>query len=470
MKILIVTDAWHPQVNGVVRTLTMTRDHLRSMGHIVEMITPEAFKTIPCPTYPEIRLAVLPGRKVGSVIQQLKPDFIHIATEGPLGLAARKFAKQNSFLFTTAYHTRFPEYVRSRVMLPLAVTYSFLRWFHGASHLVMAPTQTVIDDLSKWRVGRPVLWPRGVDLDLFKPTERMQTKNKAKKKPVFIYVGRVSVEKNLEAFLSLDLPGEKHVVGDGPAMLALQARFPETVFHGSRQMAELPKFYNDADVFVFPSKTDTFGLVLLEAMGCGLPVAAYPVTGPIDVIGMSGAGALNHDLREACLEALNIDRKLVRAQAEQFSWQAATLIFEKHLVPARSQPGEYHFSDNPHKSNQGVKRVFAAAKNSLSGLSHAFREESAFRQEVFLAVFFVPTALLLPVSALETALMLITIALVLIVELLNSGIEAAVDRISMSNHGLSKRAKDYGSAAVMIALIVCATTHFLFVWRWLFGG
>lgn len=470
MKILIVTDAWHPQVNGVVRTLTMTRDHLRSMGHIVEMITPEAFKTIPCPTYPEIRLAVLPGRKVGSVIQQLKPDFIHIATEGPLGLAARKFAKQNSFLFTTAYHTRFPEYVRSRVRLPLAVTYSFLRWFHGASHLVMAPTQTVIDDLSKWRVGRPVLWPRGVDLDLFKPTERMQTKNKAKKKPVFIYVGRVSVEKNLEAFLSLDLPGEKHVVGDGPAMLALQARFPEAVFHGSRQMAELPKFYNDADVFVFPSKTDTFGLVLLEAMGCGLPVAAYPVTGPIDVIGMSGAGALNHDLREACLEALNIDRKLVRAQAEQFSWQAATLIFEKHLVPARSQPGEYHFSDNPHKSNQGVKRVFAAAKNSLSGLIHAFREESAFRQEVFLAVFFVPTALLLPVSALETALMLITIALVLIVELLNSGIEAAVDRISMSNHGLSKRAKDYGSAAVMIALIVCATTHFLFVWRWLFGG
>ena len=440
------------------------------MGHIVEMITPEAFKTIPCPTYPEIRLAVLPGRKVGSVIQQLKPDFIHIATEGPLGLAARKFAKQNSFLFTTAYHTRFPEYVRSRVRLPLAVTYSFLRWFHGASHLVMAPTQTVIDDLSKWRVGRPVLWPRGVDLDLFKPTERMQTKNKAKKKPVFIYVGRVSVEKNLEAFLSLDLPGEKHVVGDGPAMLALQARFPEAVFHGSRQMAELPKFYNDADVFVFPSKTDTFGLVLLEAMGCGLPVAAYPVTGPIDVIGMSGAGALNHDLRAACLEALNIDRKLVRAHAEQFSWQAATLIFEKHLVQARSQPGEYHFSDNPHKSNQGVKRVFAAAKNSLSGLSHAFREESAFRQEVFLAVFFVPTALLLPVSALETALMLITIALVLIVELLNSGIEAAVDRISMSNHGLSKRAKDYGSAAVMIALIVCATTHFLFVWRWLFGG
>lgn len=470
MKILIVTDAWHPQVNGVVRTLTMTRDHLRSMGHIVEMITPEAFTTIPCPTYPEIRLAVLPGRKVGSVIQQLKPDFIHIATEGPLGLAARKFAKQNSFLFTTAYHTRFPEYVRSRVRLPLAVTYSFLRWFHGASHRVMAPTQTVIDDLSKWRVGRPVLWPRGVDLDLFKPTERPQIQGKAKKKPVFIYVGRVSVEKNLEAFLSLDLPGEKHVVGDGPAMLALQARFPETVFHGSRQMAELPKFYNDADVFVFPSKTDTFGLVLLEAMGCGLPVAAYPVTGPIDVIGMSGAGALNHDLRAACLEALNIDRKLVRAHAEQFSWQAATLIFENHLVQARSQPGEYHFSDNPHKSNQGVKRVFAAAKNSLSGLSHAFREESAFRQEVFLAVCFVPIALLLPVSALETALMLITIALVLIVELLNSGIEAAVDRISMSNHGLSKRAKDYGSAAVMIALIVCATTHFLFVWRWLFGG
>ena len=460
MKIAIVTDAWYPQINGVVRTLTKTREGLEALGHEVLMITPEHFRTVPCPTYPEIRLAVLPGRLVSARLRGFAPDHLHIATEGPLGLAARAYAKRNQLAFTTAYHTRFPEYVRSRIRLPLSWIYAFMRWFHNPGHAVMAPTNAVLEDLETWRVGRPVIWPRGVDLDLFSPAPDARAAPNPNH-PIFINVGRVAVEKNLDAFLSLDLPGEKWVVGGGPALDSLKQRYPDVRFFGPKDMTDLPAIYNQADVFVFPSRTDTFGLVLLEAMACGLPVAAYPVTGPIDVVGTSKAGALDEDLGKACLAALKLSRKTARKHAETFSWTAATDIFAGHLVHSRDPEGGYHIADNPYKDNHGVTRAISAARNSWAGLAFAIREESAFRQELILAAILGPLALWMPATALETGMMLGTLFLVLIVELLNSSVEAAVDRISYSKHGLSKRAKDYGSAAVMLALFLCGATYAL---------
>ncbi len=460
MKIAIVTDAWYPQVNGVVRTLTKTQEGLEAIGHEVLMITPETFWTIPCPTYPEIRLSVFSGRVVSSKLRTFGPDQLHIATEGPLGLAARSYAKRNQLAFTTAYHTRFPEYVRSRVLIPLSWTYAFLRWFHGPGNVVMAPTNAVVNDLKSWRVGNPVIWPRGVDLDLFKPFNDTRAKQKTKN-PIFINVGRVSVEKNLEAFLDLDLPGEKWIVGGGPALKQIKARYPDVTFFGAKEMKDIPEIYSKADVFVFPSRTDTFGLVLLEAMACGLPVAAYPVTGPIDVVGTSKAGVLNEDLGKAAKAALKLSRKVARKHAENFSWEVATQIFARHLVFARPAEDGYHISDNPHKDNHGIIRAVAAARNSWSGLVFAMREESAFRQELFLAVALVPLAIWMPATVVETTIMLASLVLVLIVELLNSSVEAAVDRISYSKHGLSKRAKDYGSAAVMLAIMLCAAIYAL---------
>ncbi|XDZ66051.1 diacylglycerol kinase [Alphaproteobacteria bacterium LSUCC0684] len=453
-KILIVTDAWYPQVNGVVRSLTHTRDALIEMGHDVTMLTPELFRTVPCPTYPEIRLSLMPGSRVASFIHHLSPDIIHIATEGPLGLAARNFARRHGLNFTTAYHTRFPEYVHSRFRIPLSLTYGFLRWFHRPATVVMVPTKTVEEDLKRWRIGTPVLWPRGVDLDLFRPARRRKTNPK----PVFLYVGRVAVEKNIEAFLSLDLDGEKWVVGDGPSLEKLKARYPDAVYFGMKSKEELPEFYRKADVFVFPSRTDTFGLVLLEAMACGLPVAAYPVTGPIDVVGASGAGVLDDDLGAACREALDIARQQVRRHAETFSWQAATSVFAEHLVKTRPDDS-YHIIDNPYKNNTGMKRAFNAARHSISGLRFAITEESAFRQELLLGVPLLVLAFLLPVDLFEQMMMICSVLLVFIVELLNSSIEAAVDRISLSRHDLSRRAKDYGSAAVMMALIFCGIVY-----------
>ena len=460
MKIAIVTDAWYPQINGVVRTLTKTREGLEALGHEVMMITPEPFRTVPCPTYPEIRLSIFPGRVVSAQLRTFGPDHLHIATEGPLGLVARNFARRNQLAFTTAYHTRFPEYVRSRVLVPLSWTYAFLRWFHGPGDAVMAPTNAVVSDLKTWRIGNPVIWPRGVDLDLFKPAEDAKAKADTKH-PVFINVGRVSVEKNLEAFLDLDLPGEKWIVGGGPALEAMKARYPDVTFFGAKDMKDLPEIYNRADVFVFPSRTDTFGLVLLEAMACGLPVAAYPVTGPIDVVGGSKAGVLDEDLGTAAKAALKISRKAARKHAETFSWSAATDIFAAHLVNARTPKDGYHIADNPHKDNHGVTRAIAAARNSWAGLVFAIREESAFRQELLLAAVLAPLALWMPATVVETAMMLASLVLVLIVELLNSSVEAAVDRISFSRHGLSKRAKDYGSAAVMLAIILCGAVYAL---------
>jgi len=330
MKILIVTDAWEPQVNGVVRTLKSTRRELEAMGHQVDFLTPLEFRTLPCPTYPDIRLSLFPRARVDRRIRDFAPDAMHIATEGPLGMAARAHALRNDMPFTTAYHTRFPEYVHARFGIPLSWTYAFLRWFHGSSRAVMAPTPVVVADLQKWRFGNVVLWTRGVDLDVF----RFRRANRLKTHPpIFLYVGRVAVEKNVEAFVDLDLPGSKWVVGDGPALAKIRASHPEVSYLGVLDQQELAEVYASADVFVFPSRTDTFGLVLLEAMACGLPVAAYPVTGPLDVIGDSGGGVLREDLRAACLEALDIDRGTARSVAERFSWRRATEQFESYLHP-----------------------------------------------------------------------------------------------------------------------------------------
>lgn len=334
MKIMVVTDAWDPQVNGVVRTLKNTCKELQALGHMVSLISPQSFRTIPCPTYPDIRLSLFPGRAVFRELDRAAPDALHIATEGPLGMAARAWALRRGFPFTTAYHTRFPEYVRARFAFPLSWTYRFLRWFHGPSQAVMAPTPVVVADLVRYGFKNVVLWGRGVDLEVFKPRS-VQCLNT--QPPIFLYVGRVAVEKNVEAFLQLDLPGSKWVAGAGPAMATIRQRYPQVHFLGVLNQPQLAEVYASADVFVFPSKTDTFGLVLLEALACGCPVAAYPVTGPLDVIGESGAGALQEDLRAACLQALSIPRARARAHAETFSWRASTLQFLSHLSP-RSTP------------------------------------------------------------------------------------------------------------------------------------
>ncbi len=336
MKILIVTDAWEPQVNGVVRTLKSTRRELEKMGHRVDLLTPLEFRTVPCPTYPEIRLSVLPRRGVARRIRDSAPEALHIATEGPLGLAARAYALRHRLPFTTAYHTRFPEYVRARFGLPLSLTYRFLRWFHGRAEAVLVPTRAVKDDLETFgfRPERVVLWSRGVELDLFKPGPSMPHDLA---RPVFLYVGRVAVEKNIEAFLEIDLPGSKWVAGEGPQLARLKARHPGVRFTGVLGQPALASLYNAADVFVFPSRTDTFGLVLLEALACGCPVAAYPVTGPIEVIGNApgdaNGGALDEDLRAAALRALTIDRGRARRHAERYSWEACTRQFVSHLHP-----------------------------------------------------------------------------------------------------------------------------------------
>ena len=336
MKIMIVTDAWEPQVNGVVRTLKNTRKELEALGHQVEFLSPLEFRTLPCPTYPDIRLSLRPGPVVRRRIEAFAPDALHIATEGPLGMAARAHALRYGLAFTTAYHTRFPEYVKARFAIPLSWTYAFLRWFHGPSRAVMAPTPVVVRDLESYGFRNVVLWSRGVDLDIF----RMQDADKLQTEPpIFLYVGRVAVEKNVDAFVSLDLPGSKWVAGDGPALARIKQSHPEVNYLGVLDQAQLAEVYASADVFVFPSKTDTFGLVLLEAMACGCPVAAYPVTGPLDVIGASGAGVLHEDLREACLKALEIPRDIARTRAEMFSWRAASLQFLNQLQPMPERAG-----------------------------------------------------------------------------------------------------------------------------------
>ncbi len=330
MRILIVSDAWHPQVNGVVRTLSTVAQELTAMGHVVDIIGPDRFHTIAMPTYRSIRLAVAPGRKMARLIEAFRPDALHIATEGPLGLAARRWALRHRHRFTTAFHTRFPEYLHARFRLPHAVGYAFLRWFHNAGAAMLVATGTLRRELTDrgFRTVQP--WSRGVDLTRFHPAPAPH----GYAKPVFLYVGRVAVEKNVGAFLSLDLPGTKLVVGDGPARAALARAHPDAVFLGERHGAELAAHYAAADVFVFPSLTDTFGLVLLESLASGTPIAAHPVTGPLDVLDGAppGTGALDTDLRAAALRALGGDRAACRAHAERFSWRACAEAFLANLA------------------------------------------------------------------------------------------------------------------------------------------
>jgi len=330
MRLLIVTDAWSPQVNGVVVTLMNTIEQLQRLGHVVDLITPQEFRTVPTPSYPEIRLALLPGREVARRIEALRPDAIHIATEGPLGLAARRHCVRSQRQFTTAYHTQFPEYVHARCRLPLAITYAWLRHFHAPSSAVMCGTPALLSRLRSRGFDNLVHWSRGVDSSLFSPAPR---EPRTAERPIFLYVGRVAVEKNLEAFCSLDVPGTKWLVGDGPARASLQTRYPDVRFFGTHHGRELAAFYQQADVFVFPSRTDTFGLVLVESLACGTPVAAYPVTGPLDVVTDRSAGVLSENLREAAIAALDCDRDRVRDFSLRFSWEAATRQFAEHMSP-----------------------------------------------------------------------------------------------------------------------------------------
>ncbi len=330
MQILIVTDAWLPQINGVAVTLQNTVRELESMGHRVRLITPLAFRTVPMPTYPEIRLAVRPRREVARMIEEFDPDAIHIATEGPLGLAARRHCLRRQRPFTTAYHTQFPEYVHARCRLPVGLTYAWLRRFHEPAKAVMCGTPEIRHRLAARGFRNTALWSRGVDTELFRPGERTAGPDR---RPVYLYVGRVAVEKNIEAFLSLDLPGTRWVVGDGPARAALERRFPDARFLGFKTGESLAWHYRHADVLVFPSRTDTFGLVLLEAMACGTPVAAFPVTGPRDVVCDPRAGVLSDDLGAAAAAALQLDRDAVHRYALRFSWTAATRQFVANLHP-----------------------------------------------------------------------------------------------------------------------------------------
>lgn len=346
MRIVIATDAWDPQVNGVVMTLRNTRDELRRLGHDVLMVTPQGRRSIPCPSYPEIRLALFAGRSIGKSIDEFQPDCIHIATEGPIGWATRRYCLRHRLPFTTAYHTQFPEYVRARVPIPVAWTVALLRWFHRPSAAIMVPTPTIRQVLEDRGFARVVIWSRGVNVDVFSPTPRH---NFDLPRPIWINVGRIAVEKNIEAFLDLDLPGSKVIIGDGPDRARLMAAYPACHFPGYRFGEELARHLAGADAFVFPSRTDTFGLVMLEALACGTPVAALPVTGPIDVIENGKTGVLDHDLGRAAQGALDIDRASCRRHAETRSWAASTLQFAGHLVP-------YPFAERRRRSLLGRQR------------------------------------------------------------------------------------------------------------------
>ncbi|HQF30931.1 MAG TPA: glycosyltransferase family 1 protein [Hyphomicrobiales bacterium] len=333
MRIALVSDAWAPQVNGVVRTLERLCEELPKLGVEVVPLTPADYRTVPCPTYPEIALSLARPATIARRLDAIAPDHVHIATEGPLGFLARRWAIRNHHRFTTSFHTRFPEYLAARFPVPEALTYAVLRRFHNAAAGCMVSTASFEAELAERGFGNLMRWSRGVDIELFRPRPELQ---RTLKGPVFLYVGRVSVEKNIEAFLALDLPGTKLVVGDGPARAELEARYPDAVFAGAHAGEDLARLYAAADVFVFPSLTDTFGIVLLEALASGLPVAAYPVTGPIDVIDDTGTGVLGADLRTAALGALDISGARCREYATGFTWGHSARMFLDNVMRAHN--------------------------------------------------------------------------------------------------------------------------------------
>ncbi len=356
MRVVTVSDAWEPQVNGVVRTIQATNHELERSGHLVSVIGPRDFVTIPCPGYSGIDLSLLPyrnlARRLAEELKQPGELAIHVATEGPLGVAAARFCRRHRLPFTTAYHTRFPQYLHAMFRVPERWTYAFLRRFHRNATHVMAPTATVERELRDAGINNVARWTRGVDTEVFQPVDPLPL---AVKGPVFLYVGRVSVEKNIEAFLRLDLPGSKVVAGVGPMLEVLKRRFPEVAFVGILDRTQLARLYSAADVFVFPSRTDTFGLVMLEALACGTPVAAYPVQGPLDVLGESTVAVLDQNLQKAALRALRIDRASCRAFALDHNWAAATREFAELQIPIRG-PFELLTSDDDSYMTATAKR------------------------------------------------------------------------------------------------------------------
>jgi glycosyltransferase involved in cell wall biosynthesis len=330
MRILIATDAWHPQVNGVVRTLTSLARSAEALGTDITFLTPEGFPSVGVPTYPGLRVALPNRREIARRIEAATPEAIHIATEGPVGWAVRAYCRRRNLAFTTSYTTRFPEYVSVRTGLPAGVGYAVLRHFHAAASMTMVATPSLRQELSGRGFRKLGFWTRGVDTELFHPHAPAPLDLP---RPIFMTMGRVAVEKNLEAFLSLDLPGSKVVVGDGPQKAMLQQKYPNATFLGEKKGEDLTAHLAAADVFVFPSLTDTFGVVQLEALACGTPVAAFPVTGPKDVIADHPIGAIDDDLRSACLRALSMSREACRNFALQRSWHNSARQFIGNLAP-----------------------------------------------------------------------------------------------------------------------------------------
>jgi glycosyltransferase involved in cell wall biosynthesis len=333
MRIALVTDAWQPQTNGVVTTLRRTAEEL-AREHELHLVTPDGMPSLPCPSYPEIRLALPDFRGIARRLDAFRPEAVHLATEGPLGWTVRAYCAARGLAFTSSYHTQFPEYVRARWPIPLAAGYGYMRAFHGPAVHTLVGTEDLRKRLHVRGFTGLRLWSRGVDAQLFQPRG---VRFFDLPRPIMLYAGRVAVEKNLEAFLALDLPGSKVVVGDGPALADLRRRFPATHFAGYRYGEDLARHIAAADVFVFPSRTDTFGLVMLEAMACGVPVAAFPVTGPLDVVVHGRTGSLREDLARAVREALALDRSACRDSAERHTWQAATQQFLDALVCVHSR-------------------------------------------------------------------------------------------------------------------------------------
>jgi glycosyltransferase involved in cell wall biosynthesis len=332
MRILIATDAWRPQVNGVVHTLEATAQAAKSLGAEVSFLTAEGFPTVALPSYPGIRIALPRAREIARRISAVRPDAVHIATEGPIGYFARRVCLARRLPFTTSLHTRFADYLAARWPVPQNWTWAWMRWFHNAGRGTMVSTPSLANELRSHGFNNVLRWPRGVDSRLFHPDRESDL---GLKRPIFLTVGRLAVEKNLDAFLALDLPGTKVVVGDGPARPALESRYPDAVFLGTKHGAELAAVYASADVFVFPSRTDTFGLVLLEALASGLPIAGFPVAATQDVVGAAPVAALDNDLRAACLGALTIPRQVCRQYAETLTWEASARSFLGNLVDLR---------------------------------------------------------------------------------------------------------------------------------------
>lgn len=330
MRIVLISDAWHPQVNGVVTTVKNTVIALKQLGHEVELITPDRFKTYPWPGYPDVGMAFLCGPKLRPIIEAFKPDAIHLVTEGSIGYAARRYCLELGYRYTSSYLSRFPEYFKLRTGFPMSVSAAYLRWFHSESSRVMVATASLEEEMQKKGYRHLARWSRGVDTETFHPRTKASIQDQP---PIFMFIGRVAIEKNIEAFLKLELPGTKYVVGDGPHRELLVEKYPAVRFTGYKHGENLARYLAAADVFVFPSLTDTFGVVLLEALACGVPVAAYPVQAPKDVIRDSKVGILSEDLQQAALTALSLSPQACQSYAQEYTWQKCTQQFVDNLVP-----------------------------------------------------------------------------------------------------------------------------------------